>query len=506
MGQDYGESHTDFVKPISSRFMRIDMIDGWQADKISIQGINFIDVSGNIIHPKIRGISFGFDENDIEIMGSSIRAHFLFVALLREGENQLNISARAENIKPSSKGFEEDFMLAKVTYLSEVSIPEESLILSDGYKAKVKIPYRAFDSNIKKIGINPINLNEIQWKSYAENKDIVRGTSPVIAYKFDIGAETPFYATAKSSLDRQLPNLVVDGKTDYPSTWMTAFSSLPVWLKVDLLSNQTIGKVIIYARIKDKVSYGPKKISISVSNDDKIYEEVTRVDECNDNKTEIILPVTPVARYIKFDIEEGKQGNNIQINEIEFYDAEGTKIIAYRQLNSLVLNRTAQLIMSYDDTDLSFAGVYSEKNLAIFSWDNIGQEWRLVGGMVNEAKNIISVNLNYFSSFAIFEANRSKTDVKWSYNPFSPNGDGIADTTTIYINLGYKTDIQAKVEIFDYMGKLVRTLIQEDTQSGNISILWDGKDENGDRVEIGAYIYQVSVGKEIRNGTLIVAR
>ena len=48
--------------------------------------------------------------------------------------------------------------------------------------------------------------------------------------------------------------------------------------------------------------------------------------------------------------------------------------------------------------------------------------------------------------------------------------------------------------------------MQEDGQSGNISILWDGKDENGERVETGPYIYQVTVGKKVRNGMLIVAR
>ena len=97
-------------------------------------------------------------------------------------------------------------------------------------------------------------------------------------------------------------------------------------------------------------------------------------------------------------------------------------------------------------------------------------------------------------------------EVRWSYNPFSPNGDGIADTTTISINLNAEAQEQVKVEIFDYTNRLVRTLVHEESQSGNISIVWDGKDENGHGVSIGPYIYQVVIGKEVRNGVLVVAR
>jgi gliding motility-associated-like protein len=506
MGQDYGEARSEFNLTINSRFMRIDMLDGWQSDKIGIQDVSFLDASGKTIRSKIRGISFGFNENDVSVQESGLQVHFQVTTLLREGENQISISSKAEIISTPNKGTEEDFMLVKAVYLPEVIITKDPIILSDGYKAEVSIPFGALDANIKKIGINAINVNEIESVSYAENKEIVKGTSPVLAYKFDVGAETPFFATAKDSLERQLPNLVVDGKPDYPSTWMTALSPLPVWLKVDLLSSQTIGKVIVIARIKDKVSYGPKRLSILVSNDDQSYEEVASVDECDDSRTEVPLSITPTARYVKLQIEEGKQGNNIQINEIEFRDSEGTKIIAYVPLNSVVLAQTAKLTMYYDDVDLTSAGIHSEKNLSIFSWDNRSKEWRTVGGKVDSSKNLITVNLNYLSTFAIFEASQTKMDVKWSYNPFSPNGDGIADTTTIFINLGQESYVQAKVEIFDYVGKLVRTLMQEEMQSGHISILWDGKDENGDRVEIGPYIYQVSVGKNIRNGTLIVAR
>jgi hypothetical protein len=506
MGQDYGEARADFNGIIKSRYVKIDMVDGWQEGKISINTANFLDATGKMIKANVRNISIGFGNNDILLDGANLKVHFQLTILLKEGENQITIAARAEDTKKLPNTVEEDFALAKATYIPEVVIKDKPIVLSDGYKAELTIPSGALSSDLKKIGVIPINVKDIEWTSYINNKTIVKGTSPIIAYKFDIGVETHFNATAKDSLERQLPNLAVDGNPEYPSTWMTALSPLPVWIKVDLKTQRTIGKIIITARVNGTISYAPQKLSVLVSNDDIIYDEVAIIDNFNDKVTEIPLLTVPSARYVKLSIEDGKQGNNIQINEIEFRDVDGTKIVAYAQFDSTVLARTAQLTLFYDDIDLASANVKSERNLAIYSWDERSQEWRLIGGKLDTSKDTITVNLNYLSTFAIFEAYPQTVDVEWSYNPFSPNGDGIADTTTLTINLGQEFDVQAKVEIFSWTGKLVRTLIQEEGQSGNISILWDGKDENGDRVETGPYIYQVTVGKKVRNGMLIVAR
>ncbi|HGE72966.1 TPA: hypothetical protein ENX78_19180 [Candidatus Poribacteria bacterium] len=506
MGQDYGEARIDFNGIIKSRYIKINIIDGWQKEKVSIYEVNFIDISGKTIKGKIINVEIGFMDEDIISNETGIQVHFQLDILLKEGENHIFISSKAIDTKKIPNTIEEDSLLVKAIYISEVIIKDKPITLSDGYKAELTIPSETLSSNLKKINIIPIDVKQIEWTTYADNRSIVKGTLPVLAYKFDMGLKTPFYATAKDSLERQLPNLAVDGNTEYPSTWITALSPLPVWIKIDLRSINNIGKIIITARVSGKISYSPKKLTVLVSIDDKIYDEVATIDNFNDKTTEIPLITTPSARYVKLLIEEGKQGNNIQINEIEFRDSEGTKIVAYTQIDSTVLMRPAKLTLYYDETDLASANIKSEKNLAIFGWNEKLKEWQFIGGKLDTVKNSITVNLNYLSTFAIFEAYPQTISIRWNYNPFSPNGDGIADTTTLNINLGQETISQAKVEIFTYTGKLVRTLIQEEGQSGNISILWDGKDENGDGVEIGPYIYQITIGKKVHNGVLVVAR
>jgi len=505
MGQEYGEAWVDFDVVAEARFVQIDMLDGWQTDRIAVREVEFLDATGELLGVRIRGISISLD------LDEDGQAYFQMAIPLREGENRISIKGETEQ--------EESVQAITVTYMPEVVVEEEPLILTDGYKAELTIPPTPLRSEIRKIGIHPLDVNEIAWASYSDNVRVVRGTSPVLAYEVQVSAATPFLATAKGSLERQPPGLAVDGNPEYPSTWITTLTPLPVWLKIDLREPRSIGEVIIISRVAKEISYGPARLKVLTSDDDVNYDEAARCDQCNDasflekslqafskglDRTEVALPATPTARYVQIVIEEGKQGNNIQINEVELYDPEGAKVVSYSRLSSAILARPAELTLLYEDSDLIAAGVQTEENLAIFTWNEGMQEWEMAGGKVDLANNSVTVTLNYLSRVALFEAVPSASEIHWSYNPFSPNGDGIADTTIISINLGGEG--QAKVEIFDYMGKLVRTLVHEDARSGHISILWDGKDENGDPVSIGPYIYQVIIGKEIRNGVLIVAR
>jgi hypothetical protein len=497
MGREYGEARAEFDTVIEARYVQIDMLAGWQADRIGIREVGFLDSEGDLHRAKVRSVSVPLYLNE------DGEAHFQMVVFLREGENLISIVART--LDPVEEEIEEKFELITANYVHEVVIEEEPLILSDGYKAELSIPSGALASNIKKIRIRPLDVKQVEWRSYSENVRIVKDTMPVVVYEFEVSAETPFPATAKDSLERQPPGLAVDGKPEYPSTWMTTTSALPVWLEVDLREPHLIGKVVITARVENETSYGPKRLSVMVSNDDVSYTEAARCDDCDD-KTEVLLPDAREARYVQIVIEDGKQGNNIQINEVEFYDDEDQKILSYVKLSSAALARPAELAILYDDVDLTAAGVLTEKNLAIFGWNEGMQEWEMLGGKVDTANNLVTVKLNHLSRFALFEAVARVAEVRWSYNPFSPNGDGIADTTIISINLNGETEGQARVEIFDLNGKLIRTLVYEEAQSGHISIVWDGNDENGEQVSIGAYIYQVVIGKEIRNGVLVVAR
>jgi hypothetical protein len=75
-----------------------------------------------------------------------------------------------------------------------------------------------------------------------------------------------------------------------------------------------------------------------------------------------------------------------------------------------------------------------------------------LGATPSKQNSIFSINLNKASKISV------------SPNPFSPDNDGFEDFTTINYNL---TQIisQIRIKIFDSRGRLVRTLVNNQTSN-----------------------------------------
>lgn len=48
-----------------------------------------------------------------------------------------------------------------------------------------------------------------------------------------------------------------------------------------------------------------------------------------------------------------------------------------------------------------------------------------------------------------------------------------------------------KLEIYDIVGQLVKTLVDEFQQAGSKSVVWDGRNNLGQRVPSGVYVYRI---------------
>ncbi|MBA4313158.1 MAG: hypothetical protein C0417_11075 [Chlorobiaceae bacterium] len=82
-------------------------------------------------------------------------------------------------------------------------------------------------------------------------------------------------------------------------------------------------------------------------------------------------------------------------------------------------------------------------------------------------------------------------------NPFNPS-------TTIEYSTPIKTEVQ--VNIFNEIGQLVRNLYNGVVESGNYSLSWDGKDNNGLSLSSGIYFYQVTVGEDAQTKKMILLK
>jgi hypothetical protein len=91
---------------------------------------------------------------------------------------------------------------------------------------------------------------------------------------------------------------------------------------------------------------------------------------------------------------------------------------------------------------------------------------------------------------SIFTVNNSSNSVSVSPNPFSPDGDGFEDFTIIKYKL--KPNIaQLRVKVYDIKGRLVRTLLNNQLSGSEGQIIFDGKNDNGEKLRIGIYILYI---------------
>ncbi|KAA0230176.1 T9SS C-terminal target domain-containing protein [candidate division KSB1 bacterium] len=81
-------------------------------------------------------------------------------------------------------------------------------------------------------------------------------------------------------------------------------------------------------------------------------------------------------------------------------------------------------------------------------------------------------------------------------NPFNPETE---------IRFALPEASQVVVSIFNVLGEKIRTLVNASYEAGYHSVLWDGKDEYGDPVTSGVYLYQLRAGEfsQVRKMSLI---
>lgn len=81
-------------------------------------------------------------------------------------------------------------------------------------------------------------------------------------------------------------------------------------------------------------------------------------------------------------------------------------------------------------------------------------------------------------------------------NPFNP-------VTTIRYTLGSASSVS--LQVYDVLGRLVRTLIQDAMPAGTFEVQWDGRSHAGSQVASGIYFYrlQTDAGQQVRNMVLL---
>ncbi len=173
----------------------------------------------------------------------------------------------------------------------------------------------------------------------------------------------------------------------------------------------------------------------------------------------------------------------------------------FNKVEDLHLKNVANLELLYRRENIS--SDINENNLSIYYYNK--NKWEKKGGDIDLDAQKISVNINHLSTYAIFESNPGNDFIiKWEYNPFSPNKDGIMDKGMLHVVLPEKVD-NVRVFIYSLKGSFVKELPRHQSSAGQL-FEWDGKNQRNKNVPIGPYIYQVEYGDNVYNGIIGVVR
>ncbi len=85
-------------------------------------------------------------------------------------------------------------------------------------------------------------------------------------------------------------------------------------------------------------------------------------------------------------------------------------------------------------------------------------------------------------------------------NPFTPNGDGVNDQTSVTYNVLALTKAgDVDVRLYDLSGRLVHTLQATALRNGRYDLTWDGLDAHGELVPPGVYLIAVKVEGDLHS-------
>ena len=70
-------------------------------------------------------------------------------------------------------------------------------------------------------------------------------------------------------------------------------------------------------------------------------------------------------------------------------------------------------------------------------------------------------------------------------NPFNP---------TTQINYAIPEEAHVSLKIYNLQGNLIKTFIDREQEAAYYNLIWDGTNDNGDKVNSGVYIYRIIAG------------
>jgi hypothetical protein len=200
--------------------------------------------------------------------------------------------------------------------------------------------------------------------------------------------------------------------------------------------------------------------------------------------------------------------NGLEADAIQAGDAYNTSVSP-----SVTLTGVNNLTIKYGDEDLQAGDslIGDESLLRMYRWDEGGNSWVYIGGLVDTSHNSVTAEISSLGTYALFTTKSSSGvddepdhnlpywfELSQNYpNPFNP-------VTTIEYSVPRRA--QVTIEIFNILGRRVRTLVNENKSAGQYRIEWKGTDDSGNPVSTGVYLYRFQAGEVVQTKKMLLIK
>lgn len=194
--------------------------------------------------------------------------------------------------------------------------------------------------------------------------------------------------------------------------------------------------------------------------------------------------------------------------EIGILRPDGTKLDRYTFVAAVKLKFSIDNIKRAADARASpsmRAIEFAPSDMAIF-WHN-GVEFLKFPSAVDAAGGAIVSNISNAGTYRVRRSLRSSVAAITAVNPPKVFTPGIAPYEKIQFFVDNPFAENVSGEIINLRGIKVASLVSVgDNKDISVTLEWNGRDAAGSAAPKGVYIYQITIGGEIRNGAIIVAR
>ncbi len=236
---------------------------------------------------------------------------------------------------------------------------------------------------------------------------------------------------------------------------------------------------LLYEETLDSDSWHQVYLDLSDYADETVYiafihNEVTDMYWLKLDDVFISSPVRDIHPSTPSALRESRKNDGLTVLSAEKpateRDRDRPEIIRYNiYRNYVILDTQVPDQTSYDDLNVS-NGVYTYYITAVYEGEN----------------ESLPSNEVYVSINGTDEVPGITTDLVGNHpNPFNP---------VTQINFSLALASRVTIEVFNLKGQLIRTLIDDNLESGNHTVRWTGDDNHGKEVGSGIYLYRMKAG------------